>query len=71
MKSPIKKVNGVAEWEHKQGDMYVATGVCPRGKRRGSVTGNSWFHIKRINLYRGSRWLLRGGKRYLIERVIN
>ncbi len=68
---PIKIINGKASWVHMPGDKYIATGVDRNGKRLGSITSSNWIHIHGINLYRGSKWLLRGGKRYLICRVNN
>lgn len=57
-------------WTHVQGDKYLITGVDVNGKRFRSVYDN-WAFARGINLYRGSRWLLRGGKRFLITRVFN
>jgi hypothetical protein len=62
--------NGGASWTQEAGDQYVATGVDRSGKRF-VFTGSNWRHIKCINIWQGSRWLLRNGKRFLIERVCN
>ena len=58
------------EWIHKQGDVYVATGVDVAGKRF-SIRSENWHRIRGINIYRGSRWLLRAGKRCLLQRIFN
>lgn len=69
MESPIKRVGERVEWTHKDGDLYKATGVLVNGKRFEPIISDNWLHIRSINLYRGSKWLLRDGKSYLIERV--
>ena len=58
------------EWTHQDGDTYVVTGVDTRG-RRFKRTFDSWRWAAGINLYRGSKWLVRDGKRRLIQRVCN
>jgi hypothetical protein len=60
----------VISWTHQEGDLYVVTGVLTNGKRF-ALTTHSWPHASGINLYRGSKWLYRGGKRRLIIRVYN
>jgi hypothetical protein len=53
-----------------QGDVYHVTGVDREGKRFKIVT-KDWNYAANINLWRGSRWLVRAGKRWLINRVYN
>jgi len=67
--SVIKKENGKAIWTHLEGDTYIATGVDRNGKRF-KRTG-PWGFIGNINIWRGSKWLVRNGKRYLIQRAFN
>lgn len=62
--------DGRKQWRHQDGDYYLVTGVCTDGKRF-TIQRSTWFTASCINLYRGSKWLVRGGKRYLIERVWN
>src|SRR5690606_7811962 len=60
----IKRNNGEVEWEQKPGDLYVVTGVLANGQRFKPITTSSWRHANGINLFRGTKWLLRNGKRY-------
>ena len=71
MSSPIEFHEDQAYWNHKEGDLYVCTGVNTRGKRMKPIYTNDWFHASCINLYRGNKWLLRDGKRYRIVSVYN
>lgn len=64
--SPIQ--NG--SWEVKENDTYAVTGVTTAGERFTHST-TSWAHASGINLWRGSKWLVRDGKKYLIQRVYN
>jgi hypothetical protein len=62
--------DGRKEWEHKAGDSYVVTGRYPDGRRFRAIIAN-WCHVAGINLWRGHKWLVRDGKRYLIQSVVN
>lgn len=62
---------GNKTWIHQDGDVYVATGVDTKGKRFPAIRYRYWSMMHGINLYRGSKWLERDGKRYLIQRVWN
>ena len=57
-------------WTSKATDIYHVTGITVDGKRFRIVTPN-WYHAAGINLYRGSRWLVRNNKRTLISRCYN
>ena len=57
-------------WVKRPGDTYVVTGTARNGKRFAMTTDN-WLHAASINVWQGNKWLLRDGKRYLIQRVIN
>ncbi|MHA2377527.1 MAG: hypothetical protein ACXAB9_15345 [Candidatus Thorarchaeota archaeon] len=50
--------------------VYHVTGVDVRGKRFKIVTGN-YHHAMGINLWRGSVWEVRAGKRKLMKRTYN
>lgn len=71
MDNPITIENGKATWQHQDGDVYVVTGVDTRGIRFKPMRYSSWFWANGINLYRGTKWLERNGKRYRIQRVWN
>ena len=58
------------EWHQQAGDAYHVTGVDVRGRRFKIVT-TSWAYARGINVWNGSRWLVRDGRRTLIERVYN
>lgn len=58
------------EWTHQTGDKYHVTGVTVYGKRFKIVTENPHYALG-INLYRGSMWLVRNGKRRLVRQVSN
>lgn len=60
---------GQAEWTHRGGDTYKATGT-DRSGRRFRITG-PWSHIRHINLWRGTKWLVRGGRSYRLVTVTN
>ena len=51
-------------------DHWLVTGVDRRGKRFRIVTTSVRYAFG-INLWRGSVWLVKGGKRKLIRRVWN
>lgn len=70
MSNPINRTGGVASWDQQAGDQYVVTGRTRDG-RRFRQTWSSWRQASGINLWRGSKWLLREGKRYLISRTTN
>jgi hypothetical protein len=65
--SPFSSDGG---WSVMPGDRYLVTGTDVHG-RRFRWWCATWPQCKGINLFRGSRWLLRDGKRYLIDRVYN
>lgn len=71
--TPIKRHpdHGQVSWVHRDSDKYVVTGVLRSGHRFGPLVYSGWTQANAINLWRGSRWLLRDGKRYLISRVYN
>jgi hypothetical protein len=68
--NPFYYMDGQKCWNHMGGDVFHVTGVDRDGKRFKIVT-EDWNHASNINLWRGSRWLVRAGKRWLINRVYN
>lgn len=60
--------NGHKSWSRMQGDSYHVTGVDVHGKRFKMVFDN-WAYASCVNLYKGSRWLVRGKRRWLINRI--
>jgi hypothetical protein len=58
-------------WNHLPDDLYIVTGVLVNGQRFRAMVFESWQQADGINLYRGSKWLLRNGKRHLIQRIYN
>lgn len=74
--SPFTKdpATGEVSWEHRPGDRYLVTGVLYRtgnGGKRFRAEYYYWEHVRGVNLWRGSKWLIRDGKRYLICKVRN
>lgn len=70
MKSPFTIVEGTKTWLSKPGDTYSVTGIDRLGTRF-KITSQSYGYIKCINVWRGSKWLNRDGKRFLIQRITN
>lgn len=69
--NPITKhKDGTISWDSMQGDCYLATGVTRDGKRFRTSSADYRF-IRCINLWRGTKWLVRNGKRYKLQSVYN
>lgn len=66
----IVMINGVAEWTTQEGDYYLVTGIDIKGKRLKQYCPN-WYVCKGINLWRGTKWLVRYDKRHRIATVWN
>lgn len=66
----IQRTGGRITWTHRAGDRYAATGVLRNG-RRFRIVSASWRYINRINVWQGSKWLLRDGRRYRLQSVSN
>ena len=56
------------EWTHQSGDSYVVTGKTVKGRRFRIQTSNP-VHALGINRANGSLWLIRNGKRKLLNRI--
>ncbi len=52
-------------WEPEPFDKYEVTGVTRQGKRF-KLRNLTWEHARGINLWRGTEWLRRNGRRYKI-----
>jgi hypothetical protein len=59
------------EFTHLKGDKYHVTGILTTGKRFSPIITDNPHYALSINLYRGSVWQVRDGKRKLIKRVFN
>lgn len=70
MKSPFTIVEGTKTWISKPGDTFTVTGV-DRSNKRFKITSTSYGYIAGINVWSGSMWLNRDGKRFLIKRITN
>lgn len=71
-KSPIKiDAHGIVSWISKEGDSYLATGINRDGTKRFKMKYTSWNYVKGINIWRGTKWLVRDGKRYIISKHCN
>lgn len=70
MSSPISISDGIATWEPLPGDSYLVTGTTRSGKRFRFVTPN-WHVAAAINVWRGTYWLQRDGRRYKIQSRFN
>lgn len=71
MSTPIQKLpNGSVAWDKDPDDLYLVTGTDRNGKRF-KQTSSNWNYIRCINIWRGTLWLLRGGKRYKIKSYYN
>lgn len=68
--NPVQHTNGKAVWTHIPGDKYLVTGVDCSGRRFRLVLG-TWQHADGINLWRGTKWLLRNGKKHKISTTTN
>jgi hypothetical protein len=67
---PFTIQNGQKSWIQVPGDKYDVTGQTRDGKRFRMVF-DRYATARCINLWRGSVWLRRGSKRYLITRTYN
>ena len=73
--SPIvieKDSNGrwSASWASQPGDQYRITGEDRNGKRF-AYNVRSWAQAEGVNLWRGTKWLVRGGQKYKITSAFN
>lgn len=57
------------EWDSQPGDKFHVTGVLRNGRRFAAIKTDNWGYANGINLYSGTKWLVRNGKRYKIVSV--
>ena len=67
--SPFEYAGKTKVWDHKEGDKYLVTGTDRSGKRF-RLCYSSWIMAQGINLWSGSKWIVRNNKRHLISRVL-
>lgn len=60
--------DGRKTWDSQPGNTYLVIGKTTDGKRFRQEYG-SWYWARGVNLLNGRKYLVRGGKRYLIESV--
>lgn len=70
MSNPIEMHNGEASWVQVAGDQYLATGKDRNGKRF-RIMSRLWSYIDGLNLWNGTKWLIRNGKKYKIKSIKN
>ena len=71
MPSPFTSTpDGQISWTHQPGDSYLVTGVTRAGKRF-RFSSPHWAVASAINVWRGTYWLLRPGKRFRISSIYN
>lgn len=66
----ISKETGTKSWGSWPDDTYEVTGV-DKSNKRFKITSHSYCYAISINVWRGSLWLNRKGKRFLIKRITN
>lgn len=66
----LRSQNGYLQWNHLPTDQYMATGV-DRNNKRVKIVSDNYDYIRGLNLWRGTKWLVRNGKRHRIETVFN
>lgn len=71
MKSPIFRTeNGESYWVHQEGDLYLITGKYHHSSKRFRKIYQDWNYAKGINLWAGTKWLVRDNRRYKITAVL-
>jgi hypothetical protein len=71
MQSPLtRSPNGAVVWTPTPGDFYLVTGKTRAGKRFRFQT-DKWAVAQAINVWRGTKWLVRDDKRYVIQTISN
>jgi hypothetical protein len=62
--------NGQVSWSPQPGDYYLVTGTTRSGKRFRFQT-DKWPLAAAINVWHGTKWLVRDGQRFSIQRIYN
>jgi hypothetical protein len=69
--SPLSRSpNGAVVWTPAPGDLYLVTGKTRAGKRFRFQTP-IWAVAQAINVWRGTKWLVRDNKRFIIQTIAN
>jgi len=64
-----READGNVSWVHMAGDTYLATGVDCHGRR--FRKSGPWAFVRGINIWNGTCWLVRHGRRHRIMQVRN
>lgn len=59
----VRTENGEVSLDRVPGQVFVVTGTKPSGKRFKPIRTGNWLHAIGINVYRGTLWVERKGKR--------
>jgi hypothetical protein len=70
MQSPFTPTPDGVTWTHQLGDIYLVTGHTSSGKRFRFQT-DKWSVANALNIYCGTKWLVRNGKRFRILSIHN
>ncbi len=72
MPSPFTKLpeSNSITWTHQPGDFYLVTGRTLSGKRFRFETPH-WTVAQALNIYRGTKWLVRANRRFRILSIYN
>jgi hypothetical protein len=66
--NPTERKGSRVYWIEMPGDTYAITGIAPSGERV-RIASPSWHAVKGIQLIKGTRWLLRSGKKWKINSI--
>lgn len=70
MPSPFTSTPDGVAWTHQPGDFYLVTGHTRSGKRFRFQT-DKWPVASALNIYRGTKWLVRANRRFRILSIHN
>jgi hypothetical protein len=65
-----RNADGTVSWEHRQGDYYLVTGITADRQRFRRVCLR-WEYAEGVNVFRGTKWLVRNGNKHRLYDVIN
>lgn len=68
--SPITPTSEGVTWTEQPGDSYLVTGTLLRGGTFRRVCA-TWQQARCINVWRGRKYLVRAGRRHLIQTIHN
>ena len=63
--------DGTISWQPRPDDVFVITGTYSNGARFRPFRTRHWSYAQGVNLYRGTIWLERDGRRKRIRQVWN